>query len=317
MSNNLYIPFHPGDYLADTAHLTTLEHGAYFLLILNYWQRGAPLPADDKKLRGIARLSADEWAEARATLLEFFDERAGRLHHKRIDEELEKAREKSDRARENAERSLSARRTKAAHAEASRPALAQRPLSDGSTPAQRPPSAGSADAERSLNGRSANQDQDQELEAADAASSRAPAGGAPHDWRSECLALVGEEPVLLATDFHVLERLVEAETVTRSDVLAGVRAAMAKPGFRIRHWSQLEGWARGAAKERLAGKAKTGPPAPAPAKPLVWVAQGSDAYEAWRTARPKLVKALLTERAGQIGCYLPSERPAPEPGAGV
>ena len=85
MSNNLYIPFHPGDYLTDTAHLTVAEHGAYFLLILNYWQRGEPLPNDDRKLRGIARMTADEWAESRETILEFFEEQDGYLHHARID----------------------------------------------------------------------------------------------------------------------------------------------------------------------------------------------------------------------------------------
>jgi uncharacterized protein YdaU (DUF1376 family) len=303
MSNNLYIPFHPGDYLADTAHLTTLEHGAYFLLILNYWQRGGPLPADDKKLRGIARLSPDEWAEARGTLLEFFVERVESLHHKRIDEELEKAREKSQRARESAERSLSVRRAKAARTDARGAANAQRALSDRAT-----------NADRTLSERAANQDQDQDQEAAEAASARAPAGEAKADFRGACLALVGEEPVLLAADFHVLERLVEEKTVTRADVLAGIQAAMAKPGFRIRHWSQLEGWARGATRQRLGGKAKTAASAQGPpAKALVWVAQGSDAYEAWRTARPKLVKALLTERAGQMGCFLPSERPSVAP----
>ena len=76
----------------------------------------------------------------------------------------------------------------------------------------------------------------------------------------ECRTLVGEEPVLVSLDFHKLQKLVDDGAVTEADVKAGISAAMAKPDFRIRHWSQLEGWARGAAKERLAGKSKTGPP---------------------------------------------------------
>jgi hypothetical protein len=72
----------------------------------------------------------------------------------------------------------------------------------------------------------------------------------------ECRDLVGEEPVLLAQDFAVIERLLEGGDVTRDDVFSGIRAAMAKPGFRIKSWSQLEGWARGSARERLAGKSK-------------------------------------------------------------
>lgn len=154
MANNLYIPFHPGDYLADTAHLSAAEHGAYFLLILNYWQRGEPLPDDDRKLRGIARMSADEWAAAKETVLEFFDARDGLLHHKRIDEELDKARERSDKARENGLRSANARQNGS-----NRSAPVKQPLNERSTTVERP-----------LSDRPTNQDQDQDIEEAIASS---------------------------------------------------------------------------------------------------------------------------------------------------
>lgn len=65
---------------------------------------------------------------------------------------------------------------------------------------------------------------------------------------------------MLALDFHKLQTLVESGAVTEADVKAGISAAMAKPDFRIRHWSQLEGWARGAAKARMETRAKSGPP---------------------------------------------------------
>jgi uncharacterized protein YdaU (DUF1376 family) len=113
MSNNLYMPWHPGDYLTDTAHLSTVEHGAYCLLIMNYWQRGEPLPADDRKLRGITRMTPAEWADSREVLLEFFTEQDGLLHHKRIDAELARAMEKSENARALAKRSHSVRKANA------------------------------------------------------------------------------------------------------------------------------------------------------------------------------------------------------------
>ena len=35
-----YMQFYFADYDADTAHLTTFEHGVYFLLIKAYWKSG-------------------------------------------------------------------------------------------------------------------------------------------------------------------------------------------------------------------------------------------------------------------------------------
>ena len=68
-----YIQLYVADYLADTAHLTTLQHGAYLLLIMNYWQRGKPLKNDDARLAHVARMSAEEWALHKSVLAEFFD----------------------------------------------------------------------------------------------------------------------------------------------------------------------------------------------------------------------------------------------------
>jgi uncharacterized protein YdaU (DUF1376 family) len=93
-----YIQFYPTDYLIDTAHLTLEEHGAYLLLILNYWQRGRPLPLDDKKLSGICRASVEQWLNMRSTLLDFFDEVEGELVHNRIEIELAGVRSKSTKA---------------------------------------------------------------------------------------------------------------------------------------------------------------------------------------------------------------------------
>ena len=93
-----YMPLYVADYLADTAHLTALENGAYLMLIMNYWQRGKELPAGDKQLARIARVTDTEWAEIKPAISEFFDEVAGYWRHSRIERELDKVRDKSEQA---------------------------------------------------------------------------------------------------------------------------------------------------------------------------------------------------------------------------
>jgi uncharacterized protein YdaU (DUF1376 family) len=94
------MPLYVGDYRRDTAHLTTLEHGAYLLLIMHYWETG-PLPDDDRRLAQIVGLSLKQWLAVRETVKSFFLRSAvkmnsqqlldGQLRHKRIDLEMEKA----------------------------------------------------------------------------------------------------------------------------------------------------------------------------------------------------------------------------------
>lgn len=87
-----WMPFYPADYLADTGHLTTQEHGAYLLLIFHYWSNGG-LPDDDAKLARITRMTASEWTSVKDTIRDFFD---GNWQHFRIDAELATARERHE-----------------------------------------------------------------------------------------------------------------------------------------------------------------------------------------------------------------------------
>ncbi len=89
MSSRPWMPLYVADYLGDTGHLSTLEHGAYLLLIMHYWQAGG-LPEDEAKLRRIARLSVKDWCDVRDTISELFEEG---WRHKRVDLELSKAAE--------------------------------------------------------------------------------------------------------------------------------------------------------------------------------------------------------------------------------
>ena len=95
-----WMPLYVSDYLGDTRRLTTLEHGAYILLIMEYWQHGG-LPNDDAELAEIAGLADDEWQRVRHRISRLFKDG---WRHKRIDEELAKASEISERRKASAER---------------------------------------------------------------------------------------------------------------------------------------------------------------------------------------------------------------------
>jgi uncharacterized protein YdaU (DUF1376 family) len=70
-TDNHWMPFYVGDYLADTMHLTTAEHGAYLLLLMHQWRTGS-VPDDDRKLAKIARASTRDWKTISATVMAFF-----------------------------------------------------------------------------------------------------------------------------------------------------------------------------------------------------------------------------------------------------
>jgi len=104
-----YMQLYVSDYLADTAHLTAQQHGAYMLLLMNYWQRGKALDNSNERLSHVARLSPEEWAEAKPTLEEFFIVEGNLWTHARVEDDLEKIREKSAKASFAGRRSVVAR----------------------------------------------------------------------------------------------------------------------------------------------------------------------------------------------------------------
>ena len=110
-----YMPLYIADYLADAAHLSTVEHGAYLLLIMNYWQRGGPISSLNARLASVARMSNEDWLQIQPTIAEFFTEKDGLWHHKRIDIELGHFRAKSAQAsnagKASAQRRFNARST--------------------------------------------------------------------------------------------------------------------------------------------------------------------------------------------------------------
>jgi uncharacterized protein YdaU (DUF1376 family) len=79
-----WMPLYVGDYLGDTGHLTTPQHGAYLLLMMHYWRKGE-LPDDNSQLAKITKLPLKTWSDYRPVLQAFFHDG---WKHKRIDTEL-------------------------------------------------------------------------------------------------------------------------------------------------------------------------------------------------------------------------------------
>lgn len=109
MSNaSAWMPLYVGDYLGDTQRLTTEQHGAYLLLMLDYWRNGPP-PDDDAVLQQITKLDKSAWKKHRPILSRMFQIESGAWNHKRIDRELNDARENAQRRSEKAKAGAKAR----------------------------------------------------------------------------------------------------------------------------------------------------------------------------------------------------------------
>lgn len=105
---DVWMPLYVADYLADTTRLTTIQHGAYLLLIMDYWRNGA-LPDDDSILAQITKMQPDAWSIARASLERFFSIEQGCWVHLRIEQEKQKAGENSQKAHDRAVKAAQAR----------------------------------------------------------------------------------------------------------------------------------------------------------------------------------------------------------------
>lgn len=80
-----------GEYVKDTMRLTRDAHGAYFLLILDYYGTAKPCPDDDFILAALTKSTEAEWKQIRKMLAPFFDIRDGLWYHNRIEREMREA----------------------------------------------------------------------------------------------------------------------------------------------------------------------------------------------------------------------------------
>ena len=95
-----YVKFFPADYLADTIHLNLDEHGAYFKLILHYYQSGTAI--NSKIIPRILGVNPKKSKRLMEIVEEFFEKRGDFLYHDRIERELEFLRTKAEKARNSA-----------------------------------------------------------------------------------------------------------------------------------------------------------------------------------------------------------------------
>ncbi|WP_249415098.1 DUF1376 domain-containing protein [Enterobacter sp. RHBSTW-00994] len=105
-----YMQLYIADYLADTMHLSTEEHGAYLLLMFNYWQTGRPIPKN--RLSKIARLSNDRWDAVEPSLKEFFNDSGTEWVQERIERDLEAVKNSISQKSAAGKASAQARRAK-------------------------------------------------------------------------------------------------------------------------------------------------------------------------------------------------------------
>lgn len=91
MADAPFMQLYVADYLGDTRHLTTEQHGAYLLLLMTMWRNGGTLPNDPRKLARIAGVNARRWHILADDVMAFFDVVGDEITQNRLKREHEKA----------------------------------------------------------------------------------------------------------------------------------------------------------------------------------------------------------------------------------
>lgn len=133
-----WMPIWIGAYMADTMKLTTIQHGAYLLLLMAYWRERKPLADSDDELRSITKLERAEWKRNRPVLEKFFRVADGVWWHKRVEQEMVEADKRSNAASSKASSAAKARWEQAnKDAPSIAPSIAQEVLGSCPTPSPR------------------------------------------------------------------------------------------------------------------------------------------------------------------------------------
>jgi len=99
------------EYMADTRHLDTEEHGAYLLLMMNYFETGKPILKS--RAQAIAGMKGnDRWTTVEKSLNDMFIDTGDRWEHSRIEADLEVLREAQEQRANAGKASAEARKRK-------------------------------------------------------------------------------------------------------------------------------------------------------------------------------------------------------------
>lgn len=100
MKTDIWMPIYIGDYLKDTRHLNTEEHGAYFLILIELWNKQGKI--EKVKLPRIS-LKTNEYFYEKIwpQIEEFFTENGGVIKQKRITKELKASMKRRKIAKDN------------------------------------------------------------------------------------------------------------------------------------------------------------------------------------------------------------------------
>ena len=135
-----WFAFNIADYVTDTMRLTTEAHGAYLLLMLDYYGTGRPCPDDDFILAAVVKMSEERWTTLRRSLEPLFDLTSGHWVHNRIEREMRGASERHAAASRQRATASAARWSKDGAKEPKRPPdTARAPKSSSRKPDAPPP----------------------------------------------------------------------------------------------------------------------------------------------------------------------------------
>lgn len=97
------MPVHIDAYLSATEHLSTIEHGAYQLILFQMWRHGGALLNNDRVLARCAGLDMGRWKRMKPTIMAFMQIEGNYITQRRLIEILDKlsrhSKSQSDRAK--------------------------------------------------------------------------------------------------------------------------------------------------------------------------------------------------------------------------